>query len=63
MALDRISCSGLGVDGAVGPAQPTATQGFARVLGRDGLVRFARRAVEVENELVRRGQAAVPVAR
>ena len=29
MALDRVSVSGLGMDGAVGPAQTTATQGFA----------------------------------
>ena len=40
MALDRVAGAGLGVDGAVGPAQPTAAEGFARVLGRDGLVRF-----------------------
>ena len=50
--LDRVARSGLGVDGAVGPAQPTAAEGFARVLGRDCLVRFSGRAVEVENELV-----------
>ena len=55
--------SGLGVDGAVGPAQPTAVERFARVLRRDGLVRLSRCAVEVENELVRGGQAPVPFAR
>ena len=62
MTLDRVAAAGLGVDGAVGLAQPTAAKDLARVLGRDGLVWFARGAVEVENELVRRGQAAVPVA-
>ena len=52
--LDRVAGSGLGVDGAVGPAQSTAAEDLARMLGRDGLVRFAGRAVEMENELVRR---------
>ncbi len=58
MALDRIAGASLGVDDAISAAQPTAAEGFASVLGRDGLVRFARRAIEVEDELVRRGEAA-----
>ena len=39
MALDRVAGACLGVDGAVGPAQPTAAERFARVLGRDRLPR------------------------
>jgi hypothetical protein len=62
VALDRVACAGFGMHGAVGPAQPTAAEDLARVLGRDRLVQFSGRAVEVENELVRRGQAAVPVS-
>ena len=63
MALDRVAGASLGVDDAISPAQPTTAEGFASVLGRDGLVGFARRAIEVEDELVRRCQAALPVAR
>lgn len=51
MVLDRVAGAGLGVDIAVGAAQPTAAEDLARVFGRDGLVRFAGRTVEVENEL------------
>ena len=61
VALDRVAGSGLGVDGAVGPAQPTAAKDLARMFGRDGLVRFARRVVEVENE-PKHGDSCVQVA-
>ena len=30
--LDRVAGSGLGVDGAIGPAQPAAAEDLARVL-------------------------------
>ena len=49
---DRVAGAGLGVDVPVGPAQPTAAQGLARMFGRHRFVRLARCAVEVENELV-----------
>ncbi len=38
---DCIAAAGLGVDGSVGPAQPTTAEDLARVLGLYGLVRFA----------------------
>ena len=62
VTLDGVANAGLGVDGTVGRAQPTAAEGFARVFGRDGLVRLARRAAQVENELMRRRQSSLPVA-
>lgn len=43
MTLDRVAGAGLGFDSAVGPAQPTAAQGFDHVLNWDRLVRFAVR--------------------
>lgn len=61
-ALDRVANAGLCMDGAVGPASTTAANGFARILGRNPLMRFAESAVARENELMRWGQAAVPDA-
>lgn len=61
VALDSVAVAGLAMDCAVGPTQAAAER-FARVLAFDRLVRFAGLAVEVEDELVRRGEAAVPVA-
>ena len=43
VALDRVAGADLGIDGAGGAAQPTAAEGFARVLGWDRLVRSYRR--------------------